>query len=210
MTYRSAGGLRLDVLCASRHASQDGGHEVVAGLQSVVVREGAPAATHVAEIAVWRRLDERPAEVGDVLDSSTRSCLLPVDETDWHPVLNDHVPGLQIVVDHALVSGHEAGGQIVEAPYHPGERRQVDLVTRRGGHTGDPREDLIALVVDTERSGSPRHARVLEMPQNPVHQSRIRTGRTPHRVADTHRATHCLSVADRHSVDARVTEQGVG
>lgn len=195
MAHGSPTGFPLDVLGTLRHASEDGGHEVFTRLEAVLIGDEAPAPAHVAAIALRCRLDERPAEVGDVLDASARLRLLPVDETDRLPVPNDYVPGLQIVVDHALVSVHEARGQIVEAPYDPGELTEVDPLTRRCGDTWDPGEDLAAGIVHAERSGSPPHASVFEMSQDAVHQFGVRTRCTPDRVANAHRAVHGPSVA---------------
>ena len=195
MAYGAPTGLSLDVLGAVAHASQDCRDEVVARSEPVRISDDSPPPPDLTAVAPRPRLDERPTEIGYVLHSSARPRLLPIDETDRLALSHDDIPGLQVVVDDALGSLDEADGQVVEASHHPGELREVDVLTGLGGHSWDPGHDLPTLVVDAERTWGPTDARYFEMAKDRLNQLSVIAGRAPGGVADPDRASHRHRVA---------------
>jgi hypothetical protein len=93
-------GLSFDVFCAGGDLGEDRLQQVTIPVEAVCGDESAPLPTDIERIAVWSGFDEGPAQLGYIFHSSSRTCLLPVDQTNRPSAANDNIPRLQIVVDY--------------------------------------------------------------------------------------------------------------
>ena len=200
---RPTGRVALDVVDAGRHALPHGrqqGGTLLAAVEPVAGEHPAPPTSDLPWVAAGLRFDERPAQVGHVLDPSTWAGLLPVDQADRSPVPDHDVAGLQVVVDQALGAvgkpGRERSGQVVELADHADQRLEVDLRAVGRGVALEPGQHLEA-VVDATGAWRPRRPGGLEAPQHVEDQRRVGTDGPPHGLAVTAR-TIAHAPSSRH------------
>src|SRR4051794_632848 len=140
VTYRLPSSFTLDVLGARLRLGEHRRHDVVRGLKSVLADKVAPTLAEIDRISLWCRLDERPAQLGNVFNTPSWPGLLPIDQSYGDTVLDHDVSGLQVIVDDALGPSNQTGGEGVELPYDARKQGQPDLVTPRPPPSRGPRQ----------------------------------------------------------------------
>ncbi len=195
MACRVPGRLSFDVLGAGLYLGEHRREETVNRFEPVHVGEFAPSLADLARVAVGSRLDEGPAQLGDVLDALSGPSLFPIDQPYGESTSDDDVSRLQIVVDHTLEAVDHPSREIVQLPHHPGERDQIDLMTRCRGSPWDPGDDLAAQFIDPQRARSPHSASVSEKAQDALDERGVLGASPSDRIADAKRMIHQARVA---------------
>jgi len=195
MTDRLPSSFPLDVSGARLRLGEHRGHDIVGTAEPVLADEVAPSSAKFDRVSVGCRLDEGPAQLGNVFDSASWSDLFPIDQPYREAALDHDVSGLQVVVDHALGTFDQFRSEVVKLPHDACEQRQIDLVTRRHRLSRDPGEHLPFLFIDAQGARRPRDVCSLEVAQDPLSEAGVPALRAPHRVANASGPVHENSVA---------------
>ena len=197
VTYRLPSSFTLDVLGARLRLGEHRRHDVVRSLKPVLADKVAPTLAEVDRISPWCRLDERPAQLGNIFNTPSWPGLLPIDQSYGDAVLDHDVSGLQIVVDYALETFNESRSEVVKLPHDAREQAQIDLTTRRRRLSGNPGEHLPFFFIDTQVARRPRDTCGLETAQDPLNQGSVLILGASDRVANADWAVHEDSVAQQ-------------
>ncbi len=178
MAQRSAARLANNVIDASLDLGQCDSHNVGSIDQPVDVDSSAPLLANNFDIA-QRRVNESPAQLGDVLHTTTRAQLLPIDQTHAFLVDND-IAWLQVVVDKALMIGRQLIRYVMEMTNHSGQLVEQcwptpPIIERP---TGQPGQQLLILL-DTDEPRTPVRTGIGKTTKGHLDQSRVRPRRPP-------------------------------
>ena len=178
----------LDERCADGHRVVDRGKELGAALSgdAVRVRNDHKPSNVVRRVPSKRgdvrRSVERNAHLGElrqVIDTSSRRCVVEVDEPNGYPIMEDDVLEADVVVAQHRPTQRVGERGIGLGPLGVGRRRNIAF---------EEGEHLATRTVETLRHRRTFEATAVQRPQIRVNRFRVRAGRTMHTRTDPEHA----------------------